>query len=621
MSAMGLAVLVIAAVFMWLLLRRHTSSKKTSAQSRLTSDRDPSVPALSLRIEMARPDPEEWARAREARHQARDAAIQHRKAAFVRPATIDQGTAGIVAAIGQFAHALSVLPPDVSNLRNGVTSAGEPRKVELAIRRHMNDAYKLRTDPTKLVEALTYCVLHILLVLKHEDPSWKVATSIKRLGRNLDHELFRSACIGFLIVVAGALRTSRPDLATVCDEDVDQLFRDWHSDEEAAAGYGDGLRRLKQASSASDKHFVIIGLVGYLNRRRRFDAQLRAQLIDLCEQDVALYKTFLTDFTRAGDEKITSFAKAVRSEHYMCPSLPSFDALWDLYEEEGNVTQLQRLQKISREIKYGEYEVDASSIESRSTETTPAKPPGGGALSPPSPRAPAMVPADSVPTEMVEVRRSGQKGKLAFLDEAGTPCSTEEAAQDHLRRQGFTILRGEVQFWQAMFALAFWEDIFEGTGTPNAMNDIPTDLFSGAGFYASRRARIDQKAAQIARTDVRQYILGQLQQHGDTWTRILYDGPRGQFGYRRVLASPEVEEFLGTIAADVFVRIVHRIASNPTENRSGLPDYMMWKGRDVVFVEVKGVREQVRESQVAWMTWMRNQGIPVKIVRVKGVAA
>jgi hypothetical protein len=70
----------------------------------------------------------------------------------------------------------------------------------------------------------------------------------------------------------------------------------------------------------------------------------------------------------------------------------------------------------------------------------------------------------------------------------------------------------------------------------------------------------------------------------------------------------------------VFARIVHRIASNPTENRSGLPDYVMWKGRDVVFVEVKGVREQVRESQVAWMTWMRNQGIPVKIVRVKGVA-
>ena len=72
----------------------------------------------------------------------------------------------------------------------------------------------------------------------------------------------------------------------------------------------------------------------------------------------------------------------------MCPSLPSFDALWDLYEEEDNITQLQRLRKISREIKYGEYEIDESSIESRSAEPTPAKPPVGAALPAPSARGP-----------------------------------------------------------------------------------------------------------------------------------------------------------------------------------------------------------------------------------------
>ena len=101
-------------------------------------------------------------------------------------------------------------------------------------------------------------MVHILLVVEHGDPAWKAATTIKRLARNLDHELFRAACIGFFMVVADALRTSRPDLATLCDEQVEQLFRYWHSDEEAAAGYRDGLHRLEQTSSASDKHLLVI---------------------------------------------------------------------------------------------------------------------------------------------------------------------------------------------------------------------------------------------------------------------------------------------------------------------------------------------------------------------------
>jgi hypothetical protein len=45
----------------------------------------------------------------------------------------------------------------------------------------------------------------------------------------------------------------------------------------------------------------------------------------------------------------------------------------------------------------------------------------------------------------------------------------------------------------------------------------------------------------------------------------------------------------------------------------------MWKDGAVVFVEVKGIREKLRESQVAWIAWMQAEGIAVKVVRVKGI--
>jgi hypothetical protein len=89
---------------------------------------------------------------------------------------------------------------------------------------------------------------------------------------------------------------------------------------------------------------------------------------------------------------------------------------------------------------------------------------------------------------------------------------------------------------------------------------------------------------------------------------------------RATLESAGVVEFLRLVPAQVFAKIVHRIATNPTEHRSGLPDYMVWKGRELCFVEVKGAREQIREGQQAWISWMQAQGIAVKVVRVKGVS-
>jgi len=226
----------------------------------------------------------------------------------------------------------------------------------------------------------------------------------------------------------------------------------------------------------------------------------------------------------------------------------------------------------------------------------------------------------NLPTEIIEVRRSGQKGKLAFLDGSGNACGTEEAAIDYFRRQGFRTLRGEVRFWQAMFGLTFWEEIFDGTGTPNSLNDIPMDLFSGARFYEARKERIDAKTAFIARTNVALFISSQLSRHGDKWTRIIYESERGDFSYRQVLRKPEVEEFLSLIDPATFAKIVNRIASNPNANRSGLPDYMIWKDGVITFIEVKGIREKIRESQEAWLSWMLAEGMSINIVWIKGVS-
>jgi len=151
---------------------------------------------------------------------------------------------------------------------------------------------------------------------------------------------------------------------------------------------------------------------------------VQTQLVALCEQDVAQYKTFLAQFTQLDGKRI-SFARAVQSKDYLCPRLPSLDTLWDIYEEERNVGELRRLQKIAREIRYGSYE-DDSEIDDAI-----------GGAEPPELDAPVEC-AATVPTDVIEVRRSGHKGKSVFLDRRGQPCGPRKPHSTTWRGKGST---------------------------------------------------------------------------------------------------------------------------------------------------------------------------------------
>lgn len=595
---MAILILVAVAVTIWVIFRAIRSAPEVKPKRTANLEGQVVHVKVSFRSELTKPDPAAWERERAARIAARDVEIEKLKSSFTRPNGFETASADVKTAISKLANTLSKPPPDIDGIWADVSAAVEPRKVELAIRKRMNDEYKHRADTSHLMQALACCVLHVELVIKYGDASWKVAQSIKRLARQLDHERCREHCVGFLLLAADGLESSRPDLRKLCLEEADGLFRHWHFDRNAKALFESSLGRLEKTETATDRHFLLNNLIGYLGRRRRFEPALRAQFVESCEQDLAICKDFLCEFNTIDGEKV-SFARVVRSDRYFCPSLPSFDALWELYDEEGNVHALRRIQKLSREIKYREFEIEELDQDQTTPEQHFAK----------------LLP--EIKIDVIEAPRSGAKGKLAFLDSSGSPCSTETAAIEYFQGRGFKVLRGEVQFWQAMFGLAFWEEIFNGTGLPDGFNDIPSDLFSGAGFYRARATVIDRKARIIEGADLPLFMEEQLRKYGAVWTRIVYDGGRNQFAYRDHLASQQVADFLAAIPPATFAKIVHRIAVNPAENRAGLPDYTIWHASDVQFIEVKGERERIRDTQISWINWMQAQGFGVKVVRVK----
>lgn len=220
-------------------------------------------------------------------------------------------------------------------------------------------------------------------------------------------------------------------------------------------------------------------------------------------------------------------------------------------------------------------------------------------------------------TTTISASLSGEKGKLYFMCSSGQKCSTEDVVKDYYQNKGYKVMRGEVIFWQGMFALAFYDEIFSVNKYP--YSDIPSDMFS-PNFYTNRKDSIDKKYNYLKSTNLHEYINKQLKAHESTNTRILTDSAIDKSANCiEFFKTPIVQEFLTKIKPAIFAIIVYRIAQNVGENRAGTPDFVIWNNKTMIFVEVKREKETLRDGQITWLEFLIKNNIPCLVTRVKGV--
>lgn len=217
-------------------------------------------------------------------------------------------------------------------------------------------------------------------------------------------------------------------------------------------------------------------------------------------------------------------------------------------------------------------------------------------------------------TETIYAQRTGEVGKTYFYCKNGNKCSTEDVVREYYRNKGYSVMRAECTFWQGMFALAFYDEIF--SIYKYDYNDIPTDMFSKS-FYENRKTGIENKTKLIQKTDLKQFINFQITKNEPFNTRLLY--PIEIEGYNNPVEyfkSPIVQEFLGRVDKKIFAKVVYRIAKYPAGTFRGTPDYIVWNKKEMIFVEVKREKEKLREDQITWAEFLIQNKISYKVVRV-----
>lgn len=217
-------------------------------------------------------------------------------------------------------------------------------------------------------------------------------------------------------------------------------------------------------------------------------------------------------------------------------------------------------------------------------------------------------------TEIIYARRTGEVGKTYFYCQNGNKCSTEQVVREYYKDKGYSVMRAEYVFWQGMFTLTFYDEVF--SVNKYAYNDIPTDMFSKC-FYENRAAGIESKYKLIQKTDLKKFINSQITKNEPFNTRLLY--PEEVEGYSNPVEyfkSPIVQEFLDRVNNKTFAEIVYKIAKYPGGNFRGTPDYIVWNKKELIFVEVKREKEKLSEDQISWAEFLMQNKISYRLIRV-----
>ncbi len=163
-------------------------------------------------------------------------------------------------------------------------------KREAALRKEINRFYKQRTDLKSKAVAIQLSFEHAKLQLQNSEHEWKNFAGLLKLQSNWKTEEY----FNDLLILMTAYKNTFPVLpnAEKLSSDIERIFELWNSQNIARENYEAQVKSYDAAKSASDKHFIILSIIEYLDRRYKFNPTY----FGWCLKDIELYEDFLKAF-------------------------------------------------------------------------------------------------------------------------------------------------------------------------------------------------------------------------------------------------------------------------------------------------------------------------------------
>jgi hypothetical protein len=195
--------------------------------------------------------------------------------------------------------------------------------------------------------------------------------------------------------------------------------------------------------------------------------------------------------------------------------------------------------------------------------------------------------------------------RLAPADEA-----VEQLAAQALAGSGRSVYYVENSLFNALFGLAFWEQIF--APVPGAFNhpyqSAPADMYH-AGFRQRREEALTRRLTQLRTADLGQLLPAAWDSYRDYQCRWV----NWRYIDRELVAAASA-----IIPAAQLCAIWERLLFDPGDNRRGFPDLLALGQQpgDYQLIEVKGPGDSLQDSQKRWLRFFAEQGIPAAVAWV-----
>jgi hypothetical protein len=188
--------------------------------------------------------------------------------------------------------------------------------------------------------------------------------------------------------------------------------------------------------------------------------------------------------------------------------------------------------------------------------------------------------------------------------------SVERIVARHLMATWPAVHFVENKLMNALFGLAFWEQIFSGLegAFHNPFQSVPADMYSG-DFYRPRSGAIEQRLRELSEADLQEELL-------ESYGR--FHGYQCRWVDWQSVTAGMVEQALGVIPAQHLLAIWQRQLFDPGENRNGFPDLIAFgtHSGDYSFIEVKGPGDKLQDNQKRWLRFFSRNSIPATVAWV-----
>ncbi|PIA13903.1 hypothetical protein COEREDRAFT_48057 [Coemansia reversa NRRL 1564] len=210
----------------------------------------------------------------------------------------------------------------------------------------------------------------------------------------------------------------------------------------------------------------------------------------------------------------------------------------------------------------------------------------------------------------VRIRDVSRRGPSLWDGPDGIPCSVEQLALWRYRDLGYMGIHTENAIITTLFSLLFWDIIFYPL--PGVLDteyqSQPLDMGSESFFY-SRQPQIEERLRVIAGGEFERAI------------RRIYDGEKGAecVGVSWDLTCEQLLIIARHIGGVRLAAICRVLASEYRLKRSGFPDLCLWSTEldNIMFVEVKGPKDKLSETQRDWLDILTTNNIDVEVCHVR----